>query len=107
MVAHGKAAKLYKTKYQQTQGGEIGLCVASAYYLPFDANSQADMDAVNTRVAFEFAFYTDPALYGDWPQEMKDLVPDNRLIPFTDDEKELLKGTLDYFGVNYYYSKYV
>ena len=38
---------------------------------------------------------------------MKDLITDGRLIPFSDDEKALLKGSIDFYGVNHYYSKYV
>jgi beta-glucosidase len=41
---------------------------------------------------------------------MRDFITDGRLIPFLEEEKELLKGTVDFFGVNYYtasYTRYV
>lgn len=38
---------------------------------------------------------------------MRDNINHNRLPKFTDDEKDLLKGSFDFLGVNYYTSKYV
>jgi len=38
---------------------------------------------------------------------MKDLISDNRLPTFTEEEKAMIKGSYDYLGLNYYYSKYM
>lgn len=38
---------------------------------------------------------------------MVNYISGNRLPSFTDEEKELLKGSFDYMGVNHYYSKYI
>lgn len=45
-------------------------------------------------------------VYGDYPFIMKALVRDAVLPAFTDEEKSLVKGSLDFIGVNYYTSRY-
>jgi beta-glucosidase/6-phospho-beta-glucosidase/beta-galactosidase len=37
---------------------------------------------------------------------MRDLITDGRLIPFSDDEKQLVNNTVDFFGLNYYTAMY-
>lgn len=47
----------------------------------------------------------EPVMKGDYPQSMKSLVGD-RLPKFTEEEKKLLKGSIDFYGINYYRSFY-
>ena len=67
ILAHAKAVQTYKQKYQKDQGGEIGMDVATAYYEPWDPMSPDDIEAVNTRIIWEYAFYYDPVVFGDYP----------------------------------------
>lgn len=46
-----------------------------------------------------------PIANGDYPQSMRSLVG-NRLPKFTEQESELLKGSYDFLGLNYYTSNY-
>lgn len=62
---------------------------------------------MDTKITFEYGYYVDPLAFGDYPQIMKDLVTDDRLPTFTEEEKAMLIGTFDYIGVNYYYSRYI
>ena len=48
----------------------------------------------------------EPITHGDYPQTMKDNVG-ARLPSFTDEQKEKLKGSYDFVGVNYYTSAFV
>eukprot|EP00347_Sterkiella_histriomuscorum_P017499 403349118 len=106
ILSHGKAVQTYRQKYQKDQGGVIGMNVASAFYEPWDPNSQADIDAVTTRLTWEYAYYYDPLVFGDYPQIMKDFITGNRLPSFTDEEKQMLKGSYYFLGLNYYFSRY-
>lgn len=47
----------------------------------------------------------EPLVYGDYPKSMRELVKD-RLPTFTADEKNLVKGSFDFIGINYYTSRY-
>lgn len=50
--------------------------------------------------------FVHPVIYGDYPKIMKSLVG-NRLPRFTEAQSKLLKGSLDFLGVNYYTTNYV
>lgn len=47
----------------------------------------------------------EPLVYGQYPKSMRDLVRE-RLPKITKAEKNLLKGSLDFIGINYYTSRY-
>ena len=47
----------------------------------------------------------EPLMFGDYPFIMKALTRDG-LPKFTNMEKNLVKGSFDFIGVNYYTSKY-
>ncbi|KAJ4844567.1 hypothetical protein Tsubulata_008196, partial [Turnera subulata] len=50
--------------------------------------------------------YMDPLTFGDYPRTMRDYVKD-RLPTFTETESEMLRGSLDFLGMNYYSARYV
>lgn len=47
----------------------------------------------------------DPVTYGDYPRSMRVLVG-NRLPKFTKEESQLLRGSMDYLGLNYFTANY-
>ncbi|CAI0375778.1 unnamed protein product [Linum tenue] len=49
--------------------------------------------------------FMDPITKGDYPESMKQNLG-NRLPRFTNEESELLKGSFDFLGVNYYTGRY-
>jgi len=52
---------------------------------------------------FQLSWFADPIWKGDYPEEMKKRIGD-RLPRFTDEEKALLLGSSDFFGLNHYSS---
>ena len=46
-----------------------------------------------------------PLTYGDYPETMKAIVG-HRLPKFTKEESALVKGSIDFLGVNYYTTNY-
>ncbi|PRQ17029.1 putative beta-glucosidase [Rosa chinensis] len=104
ILAHATAAKLYKEKYQAQQNGEIGIVLVSRYYVPF-SESQEDKAAAERLFEFNLGWFMDPFVYGDYPKSMKELVKE-RLPTFSPEEKILIKGSLDFVGINYYKSTY-
>ena len=48
----------------------------------------------------------EPLVFGDYPFIMKAMIRDG-LPEFTEVEKDLIKGSFDFIGINYYTSKYV
>lgn len=104
ILGHAKAAKVYKDDFKQSQGGQIGMTNNCDWRAP-KTDSPEDAAAAQRSLEFLLGWFTDPLYFGDYPQVMKDRVGD-RLPTFTDEEKELIKGSSDFFGLNHYNTMY-
>ncbi|XP_050915786.1 beta-glucosidase 13 [Lathyrus oleraceus] len=104
LLAHATTSKLYTTKFQAIQGGEIGLALSSGRYVPYSSNPE-DVVAAQRLMDFYWGWVLDPVFHGDYPKIMKELVG-NRLPEFTKKEKRMLKGSTNFIGINYYTSHF-
>jgi len=105
LLSHAAAVAVYRNNYQQKQKGIIGITLNVDWAEPF-TSSAADLAAAERHMEWQMAWYADPIFKGDYPQSMKDAIG-SRLPVFTADEKKLLNGSWDYFGMNHYTSNYV
>ncbi|KAL5227442.1 hypothetical protein ABZP36_015707 [Zizania latifolia] len=105
LLAHASAAKLYREKYQAAGKGVIGLNVYTFWTYPL-TNSTEDSEATQRCQDFMFNWILKPLVSGDYPQVMKKIVG-ARLPSFTEAESEDVKGSVDFIGLNHYYSLYV
>ncbi|KAI9169439.1 hypothetical protein LWI28_012343 [Acer negundo] len=105
LLSHAVAVKIYKTKYQAYQKGQIGITIVTNWFIPKSANSVADQNAVYRMLDFLFGWFADPIIHGDYPKTMRTLVG-NRLPKFTAAQSNMLKGSIDFLGVNYYTTNY-
>ncbi|KAK4608270.1 hypothetical protein RGQ29_001897, partial [Quercus rubra] len=105
LLAHASVVKIYKQKYQQVQKGIMGISLNTDWYVPF-SNARHDHDAAIRALDFKFGWFMDPLTNGDYPHSMRSLVG-NRLPKFTKDQSKLVKGSLDFLGLNYYTANYV
>ncbi|KAJ1688776.1 hypothetical protein LUZ63_012931 [Rhynchospora breviuscula] len=104
LLAHGVAVSLYKQKYQALQRGIIGITLNPTWSVPY-SSSKSDKDAVQRAIDFSFGWFMDPLTQGDYPFIMRALVGE-RLPKFTKEESDMIKGSFDFIGVNYYTSSY-
>ncbi|KAL3611004.1 hypothetical protein D5086_002024, partial [Populus alba] len=104
ILSHGAAVKVYKDKYQAIQKGKIGITIVSHWFLP-KFNTTADRIAVSRALDFMFGWFARPITFGDYPDSMRSLVG-NRLPKFTKEQSAMLKGSLDFLGLNYYTANY-
>ena len=102
--AHAKAVHVYRTKYQTQQNGRIGMTNNCDWREPL-TDSDADKAAAQRALEFFLAWFADPIYMGDYPQSMKERVGD-RLPVFSNEEKQLIKGSSDFFGLNHYTTMY-
>ncbi|KAH8049845.1 beta-glucosidase [Aureococcus anophagefferens] len=65
-----------------------------------------DAEAAEAFMEAQWGWFYDPVIYGDYPDSLKKRAGAD-LPAFTAEEKEALKGSVDYLGVNYYTSRYV
>ncbi|KAF3338293.1 beta-glucosidase 12-like protein [Carex littledalei] len=104
LLAHGAAVRLYRQKYQTSQRGTIGITLNPTWCLPY-SSSKSDADAQQRTLDFSFGWFMDPLTEGDYPFIMRALVGE-RLPKFTKKESDMVKGSLDFIGVNYYSASY-
>ncbi|KAG8646358.1 beta-glucosidase 12-like isoform X1 [Manihot esculenta] len=104
LLSHAAAVKLYKRKYQGSQKGKIGITLISHWMVPF-SNSKLDKEAASRALDFMYGWYMDPLTCGEYPQAMLNLVG-NRLPKLTKDQSEMVKGSFDFIGLNYYSAFY-
>ncbi|GLT27689.1 hypothetical protein SLA2020_026690 [Shorea laevis] len=104
ILSHANAVQLYKKKYQASQNGKVGVAVSCKWYVPkFDtiASKRAALRARD----FLWGWIINPLIYGDYPKTMQDLVG-SRLPNFTKQQSRMLKGSINFLGLNYYTARY-
>ena len=107
LLSHAAAFKTYKEKYFKTQGGRVGMACNNDFGLPWNASDPDDVKAASRRLAFQFSWFVDPIVFGDYPPEMREYINDGRLPVFTPEEKAAVMGSYDYIGLNHYTTKYI
>jgi beta-glucosidase len=105
LTSHAKAVELYRTKYKPFQKGQVGMVNVIEWSEPMTQDPR-DVKAAQLRLDFSFGWFVDPLFNGDYPETMrKQFGP---LLPrLTKKEKQLLKGSFDFFGLNHYTTSYV
>ncbi|XP_055701294.1 myrosinase 1 [Phlebotomus papatasi] len=114
LKAHAEAVHMYRTRFQPTQNGKIGITVDTSWQEP-KTDSDDDKEASEMGMQFYIGWFAHPifSATGNYPQVMIDRIdalskqqgfPRSRLPKFTPEEIERIKGTSDFFGVNTYTS---
>ncbi|KFP32576.1 Lactase-phlorizin hydrolase, partial [Colius striatus] len=115
LKAHARVYHTYDRKYRASQGGVIALCPNIDWAEPKTPSDPRDVEAADRYLQFLVGWFAHPIFKnGDYPEVMKWKVgnrselqnlPSSRLpvLPeFTESEKQRIKGTYDYFGLNHY-----
>ena len=100
MIAHSLAVKAY---HERSDGGEIGIILNLTPSYPRSQNP-ADVKAANIADLMFNRSFLDPALRGEYPQELVALLKEHGQLPECQPgDKELLAaGVVDLLGINYY-----
>lgn len=105
LLAHASVSKLYKEKYQAKQHGFLGFSLYAFHFIP---STNTIEDDIATQRAYDFfiGWFMHPLMYGDYPQIMK-INAGSRIPAFTKHQSELVKGSFDFIGLNYYTAMWV
>ncbi|XP_058829748.1 lactase/phlorizin hydrolase-like isoform X2 [Topomyia yanbarensis] len=112
LLSHAEAVHLYRTEFQPTQKGIIGITADTSWNEP-RSDSAEDRAAAERSLQFYLGWYMHPIFSksGNYPQVMIDRVGNlsqqqgfinSRMPRFTGEEIERLKGSSDFFGINSY-----
>ncbi|KAJ6777925.1 GLYCOSYL HYDROLASE [Salix koriyanagi] len=88
-----------------SQKGKIGITIVTNWFIPKSPKSKEDIKAAYRELDFLFGWFVNPLTYGDYPEVMKAIVG-HRLPKFTKEQSALVKGSIDFLGVNYYTTNY-
>ncbi|XP_057754916.1 beta-glucosidase 11-like isoform X2 [Arachis stenosperma] len=84
------------------QNGFVGFNILTVGLAP-QTNSSEDITATQRVQDFYHGWYLHPFIFGDYPETMKKIVR-SRLPSFTKKESNLVKDSMDFLGINFYYS---
>ncbi|XP_022718439.1 beta-glucosidase 42-like isoform X2 [Durio zibethinus] len=104
ILAHARAVSIYRSKYKDKQGGQIGW-VLDCEWAEANSDKIEDKSAAARRLDFQLGWYLCPLYYGDYPAVMREKL--DQLPKFSQEEKELLMNSLDFLGVNHYTSRFI
>ncbi|KAM8748410.1 lactase/phlorizin hydrolase-like [Acanthopagrus schlegelii] len=118
LKAHAEAWHVYNDKYRKTQGGEVGIALNSDWAEPKDASRPEDIAASDRYLQFMLGWFAHPIFVdGDYPATLKNQIEQKKnkcplsvpakLPVFTPEERQRIKGTADFFGLNHYTSRLV
>ncbi|KAG8375743.1 hypothetical protein BUALT_Bualt10G0132100 [Buddleja alternifolia] len=106
LLAHAEAVKSYRTKFQEQQGGKIGITLVSHWFEPLDPHKDEDVKAAKRAIDFMLGWFLEPIMKGRYPQSMIEYAG-KHLAKITPEEFEMIKGSIDFLGQNYYTAYYV
>ncbi|CAH2096852.1 unnamed protein product [Euphydryas editha] len=112
LLGHAKAYYAYVNDFKSTQQGQCGITISSAWFGPL-TDSEEDHFAAEIKRQAEWGLYAEPIFSeeGGFPKELSHIVAEkslemgykqSRMPEFTDEERKLVQGSSDFFGVNHY-----
>ncbi|GAB2229797.1 hypothetical protein Droror1_Dr00014053 [Drosera rotundifolia] len=105
ILSHAAAVQRYREKYQKKQEGKIGILLDFVWYEPLTKKPEDNFAAQRAR-DFHVGWFIHPIVYGQYPLTMQEIVG-NRLPKFTEEEKKIVKGSIDFVGINQYTTYYM
>ncbi|MCJ0577086.1 glycoside hydrolase family 1 protein [Enterococcus cecorum] len=90
--------------HQMNLGGQIGIILNLTPSYPRDENNPADVKASQLADAFFNRSFLEPAIKGEYPQDLIEVVKQLDLLPErkAEDAAIFKENTIDFLGINYY-----
>ncbi|XP_049836425.1 myrosinase 1-like [Schistocerca gregaria] len=109
--AHAMVYRLYDEQYRSTQNGKVGITLNCDWFEPYDELEES-LEAQERVIQFQLGLFANPIYVdGDYPAVVRERVDNNsraegrprsRLPSFTEEEKRMINGSSDFFGLNSY-----
>ncbi|XP_061373672.1 beta-glucosidase 42 [Gastrolobium bilobum] len=105
ILSHAAAVSIYRSKYKDKQGGQVGL-VVDCEWAEANSDKTEDKSAAARRLDFQLGWFLHPLYYGDYPEVMRERLGD-QLPKFSEEDKKYLLHSLDFIGLNQYTSRFI
>jgi beta-galactosidase len=102
--AHARAVELYRREFQPKQNGIIGITNNCDWREPL-TDAAEDREAAERALEFFLGWFADPVYRGEYPESMRARLG-GRLPVFSAEDRSLLVGSSDFFGLNHYTTMY-
>ncbi|XP_061385074.1 myrosinase 1-like [Danaus plexippus] len=113
MLAHAKAWRIYDKEFRRKYKGKVSI---TNQIIWFEGTDENEGEAAELALQLMGGLYSHPiySKKGGWPEQIERLIAEkskqqgfskSRLPEFTKEEKKLVRGTYDFFGLNYYTSR--
>ncbi|KAJ2941573.1 hypothetical protein O0L34_g14626 [Tuta absoluta] len=117
VIGHANAYHAYNKDFKPEQKGVCGITI-SVNWFGAATDSEEDEFAAELRRQGDWGMYAEPIFSkdGGFPKELSERVAQkskeqgfsrSRMPEFTDEEKDLVRGAFDFFGVNHYTSNLI
>ncbi|KAE8737238.1 glycoside hydrolase-like, partial [Frankliniella occidentalis] len=111
ILAHATAYRLYERKYKEQQGGVVGFGACTFFSRP-NSTEWDDILASDRSNMFDVGLLLHPLVFGDYPAVVKETLKlahgdEPYLSEFTDEQKEMLRGAIDFAAINAYHGSKV
>nr|XP_020476086.1 klotho [Monopterus albus] len=109
--AHALAWRVYDREFRHAQGGEVSLALHMDWVEPAFSFSRQDVEPAKRVLDFRVGWFAEPIFgSGDYPVAMRSWLRQlNSLdLPvFNEEDRELVKGTYDFFAISHFSTKLV
>jgi len=115
--AHGRAYRMYKAEFASAQNGRVGITLNTNWGEPQEPENPEHQLASDEFMQFNFGWFGHAIFKdGKYPPVMRANIDKNsqdqglttsRLPEFTEEESEMLTGSSDFLGLNFYTSEVV
>ncbi|KAG1945169.1 lactase-phlorizin hydrolase-like isoform X1 [Pimephales promelas] len=117
LKSHAEAWHIYNDKYRKLHGGKVGIALHADWAEPLNPSSDQDVAAAERYLNFMLGWFAHPIFVdGDYPAVLKEQIEKKkdfcgkelaRLPVFTEAEKQRIRGTADFFGLNHQTSRLI
>ncbi|XP_051866508.1 beta-klotho-like isoform X2 [Pristis pectinata] len=116
LIAHALAWHTYNRNYREKQRGLVSLTLRADWAEPANPFLESHRQAAERILQFQIAWFADPIFKtGDYPLAMRNYIlqknvnnlTKSRLPHFTEEEKQMISGSADFFAMSHFTTRLV